>query len=271
MPRFENLIKNASIQIYEYGIDYRTEMNQYDRVFPFYVMSYISEGQALLRLDNREIMLDSQSVIIVPPGKKHDHVMLTDKPTVFRWWHFDYKLYDTIDILRLLQLPLVYHIEDNGQFETVFRQYREAVSLNGSLKNALHRQACTFEVMAHLLGAAERLNSDREIRSEIPEAFQEIIVAGEIRNLTLNDLSRRFNMHPTYISNRFAGYYGVSPIKLYRRLQLERAMEILSSDDKNVSEVAEMFGYTDVSAFSRAFVAQMGFSPAKVVKNRKDR
>ena len=28
------------------------------------------------------------------------------------WWHFDYKLYETLDVLKLLGLPLVFELLD---------------------------------------------------------------------------------------------------------------------------------------------------------------
>lgn len=51
---YKGMIDNATVQIYEYGIDRQTYMNHTNRIFPFYVMSYISEGAALLRIGNKE-------------------------------------------------------------------------------------------------------------------------------------------------------------------------------------------------------------------------
>ena len=54
MNGYKGMIDNATVQIYEYGIDRQTYMNHTNRIFPFYVMSYISEGAALLRIGNKE-------------------------------------------------------------------------------------------------------------------------------------------------------------------------------------------------------------------------
>ena len=93
----------------------------------------------------------------------------------------------------------------------------------------------------------------------------DIIVSGDVNNLNLQYFADKYNMHPTYISNRFSGYFGIPPIKLYRKLQLERAAQALNSG-KSVSEVAEMFGFSDVSVFSRLFTSNIGVSPSKYAK-----
>lgn len=268
MSGFESLINNATIQIYEYGIERQTNMNNANRIFPFYVMSYISEGSALLRIGDREYEHLPNKVILVPPYTRHDHIMPRSGNTLFWWWHFDYKVYDTIDLLKLLRLPTVFTLKHGKQFEALYTEYNEAMSLPPSLRNTLRRKASSLNVLAHLLGEAEEENLARNVNSEIPRTFQEIleiIVSGDVNNLNLQYFADKYNMHPTYISNRFSEYYGIPPIKLYRKLQLERAAKVLNSG-KSVGEVAEMFGFSDVSVFSRLFTSTMGMSPSKYVK-----
>ena len=100
----EDLMSKGSIHIYDYGIDRRRSMSSIGRSFPFYVMSYLSEGHAVLRLPDREIDLCPHSVIMIPPLLRHDHIMVREEASVFWWWHFDYKAYDTVDLLRLFHL-----------------------------------------------------------------------------------------------------------------------------------------------------------------------
>lgn len=268
MSGFESLINNATIQIYQYAIERQTNMNNVNRIFPFYVMSYISEGSALLRIEDREYEHLPNKVILVPPYTRHDHIMPQSGNTLFWWWHFDYKVYDTIDLLKLLRLPTVFTLKHGKQFEALYTEYNEAMSLPPSLRNTLRRKASSLNVLAHLLGEAEEENLARNVNSEIPRTFQEIleiIVSGDVNNLNLQYFADKYNMHPTYISNRFSEYYGIPPIKLYRKLQLERAAKVLNSG-KSVGEVAEMFGFSDVSVFSRLFTSTMGMSPSKYVK-----
>lgn len=268
MSGFKSLIDNATIQIHEYGIDRQTYMNHTNRIFPFYVMSYISEGSALLRIGNKEYEHLPNKVILVPPYTRHDHVMPQGSNTLFWWWHFDYKVYDTIDLLKLIRLPMIFTLKHGKQFEAVFSEYNKTMDLPSSLCNTLRRKASSMNVLAHLLGEAEEENLTHNINSEIPNVFREIldvIVSGDVNNLNLQYFADKYGMHPTYISNRFSEYFGIPPIRLYRKLQLERAAKALSSG-KSVSEVAEIFGFSDVSVFSRLFTSAMGISPSKYAR-----
>lgn len=267
MKSFQTLTARASIRIYEYGIHTRSEMMGKGRNFPFYVMSYLAEGSAMLRIYGQEIELPPRSVIIIPPHVEHDHYMITQEPSTFLWWHFDYKIYDTIDLLSLLHLPIVYTVKNPEQFESLFYQYSQAMQLPDSMKNTLHRLSCILEVLGHLLDEIEREYGTNEDFLGVPSIFCEIletIISGENNSLSLPYFAEKYNLHPTYISNRFTQYFGISPIRLHRKLQLERAAQILESSDKTVGEVAEMFGFNDISTFSRHFKAVMGFSPSNI-------
>lgn len=258
----------ASMRIYEYAVHAQTRMTTAGRVLPFYVMSYIQSGRAVLRLENKEYQLQPHSVVLIPPHVQHDHFKEESDPTVFLWWHFDYKLFDTIDMIRLLGLPRMFVLRENAAFEEAFSRYTAVMAEDSSLKTAMLRQACAIEIMAYLLEAAEKskpLDSPREI----PDLFVEILsfIASERREeISLSQLSARFNLHPTYLSNRFRKYYGISPIALFRKLQLERAKGLLSTSSLTVGEVAGMLGYADPAVFSRFFSTKMGIAPSQIKK-----
>jgi len=264
----QDLISCASIKIYEYGIDKRTEMKCTDRVFPFYVMSYLSEGSAVLRIDGQEYRLEPRSVVIIPANVRHNHYKVTDEQSVFLWWHFDYKVYDTVDMLKLFRLPIVHNIKDSRRFESLFNNCNNAMGEQNSVKNSFHRLACILEVLGNLLEEIGE-NGDESRFADVPNAFKEMletIVSGDVNQLTLSFFAEKYNMHPTYISNRFSEYFGIPPIKLYRKIQMERAGKLLESGEKTVGEVAEMFGFSDVSVFSRLFKSVKGVSPSNLSK-----
>jgi len=263
------MMAHASIRIYDHGIDRRSEMMSMGRSFPFYVMSYISEGRAFLRVPDRKIELFPGSVIMIPPNVVHDHYMTESIPSTFWWWHFDYKVYDVIDLLRMFELPLVHRVEDTGRFEVLFREYSQAMQLHDSMRNTTHRLACILEVLGNLLEEMTGGQCADGGYSSIPGVFiemAEMIMYGS-GPLDLKFFAEKYNMHPTYISNRFSEIFGVSPIRLYRRMRMQKAQRLLESGEKSVGEVAELLGFSDVSAFSRAFKSYAGHPPSEMKKS----
>jgi AraC-like DNA-binding protein len=269
MSGFNDLVSNASLQIYEYGIHTRTEMVAEGRCFPFYVMSYVQDGRALLRAEGNRYELEPRSVILIPAFMVHDHIKLGDKPTVFMWWHFDYKLYETLDVLKLLGLPLVFTLSEAAQFEDAFARYTAVMERPVTLQNAILKRASALEIMAQLLGAAEDARRTNP-PVKVPECFQEmleIILSGRQAELTLGAFAKRFNMHPTYLSNRFRSYFGVAPIALHRKVLLKRARDMLAVQGVTVNEVAEALGFKNASVFSRFFASKEGIPPSKVSRS----
>lgn len=260
------LVSIASMQIHQYAADTLTSLKTRGRVLPYYVMSYIQRGQAILRMDDEEYALGPHSVVLIPPFTRHDHVKEDDTPTVFFWWHFDYKIFDTIDMIRLLDLPVVFQLEENASFENAFTRYSDSMEKGLSLKNAMLQKAYAIEVMALLLEAAEK-SAPVDVKPRIPDLFREIlgyILSEKSEEVTLKKLAARFALHLTYLSNRFSLYFGISPIALYRKLRLERAKNLLSSSPMTVGEVSETLGFSDPAVFSRFFTAKMGVSPSRL-------
>lgn len=262
----EDLMSKGSIHIYDYGIDRRRSMSSIGRSFPFYVMSYLSEGHAVLRLPDREIDLCPHSVIMIPPLLRHDHIMVREEESVFWWWHFDYKAYDTVDLLRLFHLPVVHTVGDAGEFEARFRQYSDSMRLSDSIGTTLYRLASMLEVLGYLLD--DMTPAGAGARENVPEVFWKVledVTANDEAPYDLKSLARRHNLHPTYLSNRFSSLFGVSPMKLHRSLMMKRAAELLTGG-KSVGEAAELFGFGDASSFSRSFKSVMGVPPSAVRK-----
>ena len=268
MAGFVELISHAAIRIFDEGITNEVAMNTVNRTLPFYVMSYIQQGGALLRANGKEYVLGPHSVIIIPPGTTHDHIKIGGEPTLFMWWHFDFMIFDVIDVLKIMRLPMVFQLQENQAFEDAFSRYAHTIAQPVSLKNAMMKKAHTAEIMARLFEAAEE---DYHLRQEgaVPEAFMEMfstIISGTNTELSLEALARRYNLHPTYISNKFKSFFGISPIQLARKVQIQRAIDLLYHQGKPVGEVALALGFKDVSTFTRFFTAQTGTAPSRISK-----
>lgn len=266
MFRDEKMISSASLQIYEYAIHIQDQMQLLDRVLPYYVMSYIQSGRALLRVNGREYAQNQHNVIIIPPNIKHDHIKIGNDKTVFFWWHFDCKVFDTVDLLHLIGMPVMFPLDSSRAFETAFSEYLDIMGQRISLKNMLLRKAKALEVMAYLFDSAEKfggLQAYPVVAEPFPDIIRLILSSAETR-LTLSDLAARYNLNATYLSNRFKAYFGISPIMLHRKLQIEQARHLLGSLNLPVAEVANRLGYKNPSAFSRFFTQKTGVAPSLV-------
>lgn len=81
--------------------------------------------------------------------------------------------------------------------------------------------------------------------------------------LTLAVLSEVAGLHPTYFSNLFTRYMGITPIRYIQRLRIEKAQVMLLSSNENLETIARQAGFDDVFYFSRIFKRTVGVSPGK--------
>jgi AraC family transcriptional regulator len=81
--------------------------------------------------------------------------------------------------------------------------------------------------------------------------------------LTLPVLAEAAGLHPTYFSNLFTKYMGISPIQYIQRMRIEKAQVLLLSSHENLDAIALSSGFEDTFYFSRVFKRLVGVSPGK--------
>lgn len=66
-----------------------------------------------------------------------------------------------------------------------------------------------------------------------------------------------------YLKKEFFQYYNATPGKWLTQKRLELAKSYLEAGNKNISDVASMSGFENLSHFSRVFKVKYGVSPLK--------
>ena len=56
---------------------------------------------------------------------------------------------------------------------------------------------------------------------------------------------------------------GITPLDLMREARINRACQLLTQTDKNISDIAYACGFTDPKYFSRSFRQSTGLSPTE--------
>jgi len=83
--------------------------------------------------------------------------------------------------------------------------------------------------------------------------------------LTLKALAHRSGVSVRQLNRTFHDRFNVSPMKHYLRLRLASARQQLYQGIQPMSDVALSSGFTALSAFSRAFKAEFGQAPSKLL------
>lgn len=82
-------------------------------------------------------------------------------------------------------------------------------------------------------------------------------------NLTIKQFAQMANRSISVFKKEFFQYYNATPGKWLTQKRFELAKSYLEAGNKNISDVASMSGFENLSHFSRIFKVKYGVSPLK--------
>ena len=84
---------------------------------------------------------------------------------------------------------------------------------------------------------------------------------------TIEQVAAQINISSSHLRKMFLLTRQESPLSVFRRARLQRAMELLSESNTKLDEIANQCGYVSGSDFCRAFKKEAGVSPSEWRRN----
>jgi AraC-like DNA-binding protein len=86
-------------------------------------------------------------------------------------------------------------------------------------------------------------------------------------NLSLTNVSKSLDIHPSYLSREFSKHFNNLSFGEYtRKLRIEKAIELIKENKFSLTEIAYLTGFSDQSHFTRIFKHNTGKSPSSYKK-----
>ena len=85
-------------------------------------------------------------------------------------------------------------------------------------------------------------------------------------DFSIEDLEREIGMSHASLYRKFKGLLGKTPLEFIQQFRLKKAMELLTSGNHNVNEVAYMVGFSDPKYFSTVFKKHYGRNASEYLK-----
>lgn len=112
------------------------------------------------------------------------------------------------------------------------------------------------------IGSFQR-NKVSKISADMAKQVCDYVMEHPEERYTINDLSKKFLISSTQLKKYFQMVYGVPIQTFIREQKMKAAAKILETSDIQITKVAQMFGYKNISKFAAAFEQVMGENPKK--------
>lgn len=225
-----------------------------------------SKGNIII--ENKKYKINEGILFYISPDVPYFIELDIEKTAYFMTVHFSYanvifndSMWNFRNETEILPLHPVQELKDYYHIGEIFKKlvnnwYEKLPSYEFVTKNLLEQ--LIFEISESIKEQNHNYSTALKIEKIIKYMNQNIN-----RKVTVTELSELVKLSPTYLSEAFKDVTGYSVIKLFNKMKIDKAKEMIIEGDKKIKEVAGLMGFNDEFYFSRMFKNIEGISPSE--------
>lgn len=219
------------------GWEFVNKENEYIDVLSFGISDKLaSECDTYLNLENEKLLDD--------PFDKTAH------RTFFIEKMFGANYFSAGNLLR--------HIYHTSLLEDY--KYIDAEELTMEVLQSISQNQIKAYALANKI-EAKKLSTKVETFKRLLSAY-EYIHDNITHPISLDELSQVSSLSKFHLYNSFKTIYGKTPHQYINRLKMAKAKEQIQSGDFSIGEISDLFGFSDLCVFSKAFKKAYGNPPS---------
>jgi AraC-like DNA-binding protein len=102
-------------------------------------------------------------------------------------------------------------------------------------------------------------------RSPLLRSAMLYIDANLFRDIAVTDIAQTLGVSESTVLREFQSHLGYTPHSFITKRRLDEALMLLKSQRYSISEVSDIIGYENISAFSASFKKRFGIKPSQVL------
>jgi len=160
---------------------------------------------------------------------------------------------------KLVAIKIVMHgIRKVSHVELEGNQYILRLNTLDRLRNNNQRKIWVIETFDKLIKSKSEISKNTV---DVITAVKEYIMTNYSMDISLNDISGRFFINPTYFSGLFKKKTGMTYMKYLTMVRVHKAKKLLDETEMKIYEICEAVGYSDVNHLNRMFEREYGMKP----------
>ncbi len=233
-----------------------------------FVMIIILEGSGDVCVDERIFHCEGGHMLLLFPFQFHHYLSFPQSEIRWLFCTFELKEPSVLEPLKNRLRPIT---------PKIFDMIREIVEEVPTSQPYSPEQATMLQLrLALVLHQLLCTDSDSPKPSPAPVVGEGAILLDKVHQYIYKNISREFSIQElahhvgyseSHLRNLFRNLMLMSLGRYINELRLRKATGLLHQGDLNISQVAEMSGYSSLFSFSRAFRRALDCSPSKYKEN----
>lgn len=264
------------------------------QVLPFriildYEFIYCHKGEFIIEYKDTSIHVKQGQVAIIPPDKIHRFNYTTSMTSY--WVHFDFVGYpyqqkidtlvrennplDTIrnmelysiprpiiEIMPNLTLPFLFNVDPKNK---PLESFQSLIQLYETKPYAwqLECKQILLRLILDLLQQLKKTNSNISNYEHIISNIEKFIKTNIYRSITVKEIADYFHYHPDSLTRIFKSKRNQTLRSYINNCKIDSSKVMLNSTNYSIDTIAEMYGFTDRTYYSKVFKKIVGVSPSK--------
>ena len=209
------------------------------------------EGETVYTAQGKKYISNLNNMVILPKGLNYEVQFL--KPGHFYIIEFE----SDITHNDILHCP----IKNSDKILSIIKK----TEYNRTLKKPLYEIDSiqnTYKILLELFNENSKIYVPGTKQEKL-NPVMDYIAKNYTKKIKNDELSALTGLSTDYFRKIFFQTYGTSPIEYINRLRIKKAQEMLISDYKSITDIANSLGYENIYDFSRSFKKYAGISPSK--------
>lgn len=245
----------------------------FDYVQSCCTLAYIKKGEVITTFDGKEYVAKTGDVMIHRPNMPFNVISKTDG--IHYLFNIDLKVMAEVDFFSLYSLGKVVTIRNPEFYEEKFDELRSIWLQESNEFRPVQSSFLVFTLLQEIIESARIGGKSAPNEAYITDRFNNVLHYIENHlgeNITRDELAQIYHMNPVYFSRAFKEIYGLTPMKMVKKLRLLHAKRLLETTDETIEIIAQKCGFCDSPHFNHSFRSAFKTSPSefrKSIKNTK--
>ncbi|MCR5415733.1 MAG: AraC family transcriptional regulator [Pseudobutyrivibrio sp.] len=239
-----------------------------------YELIIVTEGDLYLSYQGQNFHVSKNEYLILPPSNTYREGY-KEAYSSFYWMHFLVELGSLPPTLNSSytpnqQLTESFLIPQQGALPRPEKVIVQMKQLQDIVKNnypQISLDSMTTSIITELYGQLQvrpaRTKNKLHLQQQIYNDIVDYIETNIHMNLKVQDVADAFNYNPKYLSHLFYELYGMPLKQFILDRKIETANFMLADNDKQIKEIANDLGFSDVHNFTRAYKKRTGITPTE--------